>query len=274
MHAARGNHTATLLADGRVLIAGGSPNESGHLAPAELYDPASGTFTVTGTPGSIRSGAMAVLLHDGRVLIAGGYLGGTPPGAMASAELYDPATGKFSPTGSMSSPRMYASATLLRDGRVLIAGGADDATGTTFTSAELYDPATGKFSPTGSMSSARSAATLLPDGRVLVAGSAADLSAELYDPKTGTFAETGSMSIPCSGPATALADGRVLILMGGADLSAELYDPKTGTFTQTGNMVAVQRQATATPLATGEVLIAGGFDPDQNALATAELFVP
>ncbi len=289
MHAARGNHTATLLSDGRVLIAGGSPGESGHASPAELYDPASGTFSVTGTPGSVRSGAMAVLLHDGRVLIAGGFLGGTPPGPMASAELYDPATGKFSPTGSMSVARMHATATLLPDGRLLVAGG-ENPPGTPYASAELYDPATGKFSPTGSMSTGRSLliSALLPDGRVLVAGgwnfdatntSACLASAELYDPKTGTFTAAGAMPIPRSGSvATTLADGRVLIF-GGYDgtsflASAELYDPKAATFAETGSMSTIQRQATATLLTNGEVLIAGGFDPDQKALATAELFEP
>jgi uncharacterized delta-60 repeat protein len=285
MHQARGNHTATLLSDGRILIAGGS-NELGNPTRAELYDPASGTFSLTGAPGAVRSGATAVLLHDGRVLIAGGFRGGTPPGPMASAELYDPATGKFRPTGSMSVVRMYATGALLPDGRVLVVGGSDP--GTPYASAELYDPATGRFTTTGSMSTARSLLTsaLLPDGRVLVAGgwsynaaniSAALASAELYDPKTGGFAETGSMLMPCAGPATALADGRVL-MVGCSDgtsdpTSAELYDPKTGTFTATGSMLSVQSAATTTLLSDGRVLVAGGFD-DQNATATAALYEP
>ena len=225
MHAARGNHTATLLTDGRVLIAGGSGSDN--VGRAEIYDPASGTFSVTGTVGTIRSGAMAVLLHDGRVLIAGGFLGGTPPTPLASAELYDPATGKFSPAGSMSSARQSFTVTPLQDGRVLIAGGFD---------------AFGELA-----------------------------SAELFDPKTGTFAATGSMSDPRSGPAIALSDGRVLIL---GDSTAELYDPRTGTFAATGSMSTVQRLPAETLLTDGRVLIAGGFDPDQNALATAELFEP
>ena len=291
MHFARGNHTATLLSNGRVLIAGGS-SEFGksNLTQAEIYDPASGKFSLTGRTGTVRSGATAVLLHDGRVLIAGGFRGGTPPGALASAELYDPATGKFSPTGSMSVARMYDTASLLQDGRVLVAGGWDDTTGTIFASAELYDPATGKFSLTGSMSAGREFpfSGLLPDGRVLVAGGEnfnADnidvclTSAELYDPKTGTFAATSSTSTSCSGSAgTALSDGRVLSL-GGSDgtnfvLSGELYDPRTGTFSETGAMSTVQRGATMTLLADGRVLVAGGFDADQNALAIAELFEP
>jgi hypothetical protein len=182
---------------------------------------------------------------------------------------------------------MHGSAQLLPDGRVLVVGG-EDPPGTPSASAELYDPATGKFSPTGSMSTGRSslASALLSDGRVLIAGgwnfNAANIgtdlkSAELYDPKTGTFAATGSMPLPCSRAAD-LANGRVLIF-GCSDgttstTSAELYDPKTGKFAATGSMSAVQRLATATLLSDGRVLIAGGFDPDQNALATAELFEP
>ena len=286
LHQARGNHTATLLSDGHVLIAGGS-NELGNPTRAELYDPASGKFSLTGAPGAVRQGATAVLLHDGRVLIAGGFRGGTPPGPMASAELYDPKTGKFSPTGSMSVVRMYATGGLLPDGRVLVVGGEELGL-SPYASAELYDPATGRFTPTGSMSTGRALLTsaLLPDGRVLVAGgwtfnaaniSAALASAELYDPKTGRFAETGSMLMPCAGPATGLADGRVL-MVGCSDgtsdpTSAELYDPKTGTFTATGSMLSIQSAATATLLSDGRVLVAGGFD-DQNATATAALYEP
>jgi predicted amidohydrolase YtcJ len=189
MTAARDNHTATLLSDGRVLIAGGE-DDSSHLASAELYDPKAGTFSPTGSMTAARDSHTATLLSDGRVLIAGGDAGlAGIPGAetLVSAELYDPATGTFSATGSMAAARHSHTATLLSDGRILIVGGADPDHGVYVASAELYDPASGKFSPTGSMAAARTGtATLLSDGRVLIAGGydgSADLaSAELYQP--------------------------------------------------------------------------------------------
>ena len=144
MTSKRGYHTATLLADGRVLIAGGS-NDSVFVASAELYDPATGTFTRTGSMAVARAYHTATLLLDGRVLVAGGNGNGAAlKSFLASAELYDPATGKWTKTGSMVHPHFLQTATLLRDGRVLIAGGYGD-------QAELYDPRTGAFHLTGRM---------------------------------------------------------------------------------------------------------------------------
>jgi hypothetical protein len=247
-------HTATLLSDGRVLIAGGSnSNIPAILTSAELYDPKIGTFGPTGPMTVPRSGHTATLLADGRVLVAGGrnVNDASDWSYLSSAELYDPKTGTFSPTGSMATARDLHTATLLSDGRVLIAGGY--AGGNSLSSAELYDPATGTFSPTGSMGAARwfRTATLLSDGRVLMAGGNADgkvvASAELYDPKTGKFSPTGSMATGREWhTATLLSDGRVLIAGGdngvpdpasylpSALASAELYDPATGAFTLTG----------------------------------------
>ena len=303
----RHDHTATLLKDGRVLIAGGGNTDISvdratytYLASAELYDPASGTFSLTGSMTTPRSGHTATLLDDGRVLIAGGYdgVGNTP---LASAELYDTATGTFSPTGSMTTPRSSHTATLLDDGRVLIAGG-DAGANEWLASAELYNPKTGTFSATGSMAMQRMGptATLLLDGRVLVAGGYGGLhggtdlnSAELYDSRTGTFGPTGSMTSTGTGlTATALHDGRVLIT-DGKSRTAELYDPKTGTFTPTANGFGLSERSrsndviytlvggTATSLADGRVLIAGAscakdvcwypevFDPSSNSFSAA-----
>jgi hypothetical protein len=240
MAATRVDATATSLSDGRVLIAGGYNNSGspGPVASAELYDPKTGTFSPTGSMTTARDNHTATLLSDGRVLMAGGDAGlAGIPGAetLVSAELYDPKTGTFSATGSMAAARYDHTATLLPDGRILIAGGVDADHRAYLTSAEMYDPASGKFSPTGSTAEARvvSAATLLSDGRVLVAGgfdgSSYVASAELYDPKTGAFSQTGSMTAARTGSATLLSDGRVLVAGGydgSADLaSAELYQP-------------------------------------------------
>ena len=236
--------TATLLLDGRVLIAGGSAY-AGIMASAEIYDPKTGMFTATGSMKINRFRHTATLLADGRVLIAGGYSGeGRTATSVAESELFDPSTGTFTPTGSMTTPRDEHTATLLTDGRVLIAGGYSGSYGNgsdpanALSSAELYDPTTGRFSATGSMTQVRwwgHTATRLADGRVLIAGGwgskTMDLAAaDLYNPSTGTFAATGSMTAPRIGAtATLLADGRVLIA-GGSDsntvfASADLYQP-------------------------------------------------
>jgi acetyl-CoA carboxylase carboxyltransferase component len=280
MVAERESHIATLLTDGRVLIAGGW-NGSDYFASAELYDPKTGAFSSTGSMATIREGDTATLLSDGRVLIAGGRNGSA---AVASAELYDPATGAFSSIGSMATSRAGPTATLLSDGRVLIAGGWNGSDRGDVASAELYDPKTGAFSSTGSMATSREehTATLLSDGRVLIAGgwngSAAVASAELYDPKTGAFSSTGSMAtIRHSHTATLLSDGRVLIAGGwngsAAVASAELYDLKTGAFSSTGSMATSRVQHTATLLSDGRVLIAGGASGSGH-VASAELYDP
>jgi hypothetical protein len=132
--------TAALLADGRVLIAGGAPFTGGVLASAELYDPAAGRFEATGSMSTPRWDMTSTRLSDGRILIAGGLDSSSQ--VLSSAEIYDPTTGTFAPTGSMGSARSGQTATLLADGRVLIAGGEDTATGSSIAplaTAELFD---------------------------------------------------------------------------------------------------------------------------------------
>ncbi|HEX5411148.1 MAG TPA: kelch repeat-containing protein [Terriglobia bacterium] len=290
---ARVNHTATVLPNGKVLVAGGAEKKplflSG-LASAEIFDPTTALFTATSNMGSPRFAHTATLLTNGKVLVAGGYgasgldgqMDPTPPPAFDSAELYDPATGTFMPTGKMSAARAGHTATLLPNGKVLIAGGARDLT--EVATAEIYDPATGTFTATGSLGTARAGhtATLLSDGNVLMAGgsdsTAPLISAEIYNTVTGSFAPTANMGTPrTSHTAARLADGRVLVA-GGYDgtadtATAELYDPSTGSFKTTGAMGTVREEHTATLLSDGDVLIAGGSSASET-LASAEIYSP
>jgi hypothetical protein len=154
MRDVRSRETATLLPDGRVLVAGGSGG-SANTASAEIYDPKTGTFSATGAMAAARDAQTATLLSDSRVLVAGGE---TSDGqaSRATAELYDPKTGTFTATGPMATPRSGHTATLLADGRVLLAGGSDRGlmSWPSVTSAELYDPKTGAFASTGTLSPA------------------------------------------------------------------------------------------------------------------------
>ena len=237
MSAAREGHTATLLASGLVLIAGGADTASTALASAELFDPRAGRFSPTGSMSIARDAATATLLADGKVLIAGGsdspLLSST---LLDSAEVYDPGSGTFKVVGPMTSARYGHSATRLADGRVAIIGGHPNMSGP-LASAEIYDPRTSSFSASGPMATPRfgQVAVLLADGQVVVAGgdravgtgSATYLaSAELFDPSTGSFRTAGAMSQARLSPtATLLADGRVLIIGGYLALGAG--DPST-----------------------------------------------
>ncbi len=266
MAVARASFGAALLANGKVLAAGGTGDRR-----AELFDPATGTFSLTGMMISGRGLATTSLLQSGKVLISGGH---DSEIATASAELYDPSSGTFASTGSMSVPRGAHTATLLPDGKVLIAGGHRfNRENSALASAELYDPATGTFAPTGAMAEPRdnAVAALLATGKVLIAGgftttSIAVSSAELYDPATGTFSMAGPLaSERGNATATPLATGDVLVaggytaFPGPALLTAELYDPSSETFSQAGNMSTARGEHSATLLPSGKVLLAGGF---------------
>jgi hypothetical protein len=297
--------TATRLADDRVLIVGGT----GAPITAEIYNPTTGVFTLTGSLKHSAIAHTATLLHDGKVLIAGGQTPGRPE-SQAVAEVYDPATGVFTETGSLNTDRTSHEATLLSNGKVLITGGIQTTTpgqGFALVSAELYDTARGIFSPTGNMNLARAGHTvtlLLQRGKeepedwrkdsdhlyhnrrprnstkVLITGGAiGSNSAELYDPAKGTFGFTGNMSSPRgSHTATLLRNGQVLLAGGSTAVgpvttnSAELYDPLTGTFVPTASMNSVRQEHTATLLLNGQVLVTGGTNGTID-LSSAELFI-
>ncbi len=295
---ARSLHTATILRDGRVLVAGGTGADGAPLSSAELYNPATGTWTSTGSLNDARSAHTATPLgdeisgsSDPRVLVTGGT--GADGAPLASAELYDPDTGSWTRTGSLSTARVGHSATVLQDGRVLAAGGTG-AGEARLASSELFDPSTGSWSATGALHTARSShtATMLLTGKVLVAGglgpTGAPLpTAELYEPPLGErwtgvqpLAEARSAHT-----ATLLPNGEVLVAGGQTSFdtfrsfgpnccnvvplaSAEVFRAASGTWAQTGRLGRARSFHTATLLTgssaecgqnCGKVLVVGGF---------------
>jgi hypothetical protein len=262
LNAVRGHHTATLLTNGKVLVAGGRDNGGNPLTSAELYDPALETWTTTGGLHLSRWGHSAVLLGNGKVLVVGGV------GAESSAELYDPVSGTWTVTGNLRAAKVQTGTVvypppgvvLLANGKVLAVGGG---------SAEIYDPASGSWALTGSPNTVGSAATILQNGKVLLVarGSGAQGgTAELFDPAFGSWTLTGSLNPSFDHfyepTLTLLANGKVLAV-GGQSTSpgrAELYDPVAGTWS-TANFQGTQRQFghTATLLSDGDVIVVGGF---------------
>jgi galactose oxidase-like protein len=288
LNVARSDMTITVLNNGLVLIAGGD-NSGGVTSTAELYNPATQTFTLTGSLNTARFNHTATLLDNGMVLIAGGT--GASDNRLASAELYNPATEMFTPTGNMIVVREQPTATHLQSGKVLIAGG--NGLNGALNTAELYDPTTEEFTPAGTMHVTRRAATatLLNDGTVLIAGGVASRgailgTAELYDPETNSFTLTGRMIAARAVQTATLLNSGMVLIAGGAVTngaaavplaSAELYDPAKGTFTLTGSLIEARTNASATLLNNGTVLFAGGDgpgNPNLVPLTSAEVYDP
>lgn len=291
MSESRAVHSATLLPDGTVLIAGGLAGSS-FASSAELFDPGTNTFRPTGRMTTTRAEHSATLLPNGKVLIAGGLHGDT----LNTSELYDPQRGTFTAGPRLTASRSGHIAVLMKNGKVLLAGGSTGPSSSFsyISTAEVYDPATNTFTATGRMNSSRGShtATLLPNGKVLITGghtgrgasTQIHASTELYDPAAGTFRNAASMIRQRhKHDAALLADGRVLIIAGadarddlGMYRDTEIYDPATDSFIP-GPLLQSNRyklNGTSVMLSNGKILIAGGapfaerFDPQSQTSAT------
>jgi N-acetylneuraminic acid mutarotase len=294
LHVARDGQTATLLANGVVVVAGGETDIGRVTASTEIYDPTKGVWRLSGNLNQARGSAGAALLRSGAVLIAGGCTGNCLGPSTRGAELYNPTTRRWSTTAVMGTARVNFGLVLLKSGKVLAVGGctgqnSNGCTGVT-AAAELFDPASHTWHPTGSLNFARGSmtATLLGNGTVLVAGGINSVgdplrSAELYNPSTGTWRLTGNLNINRDEhTATRLTNGQVLVA-GGENLgsvsttSAELYNPAAGRWTVTGSLGTSRLEHAAVLLANGNVLVSGGSRVTPTtviALASAELYNP
>src|ERR1700722_4739993 len=287
MSSARYGHAAALLPDGKVLVAGGE-GATNMLASAELYDPTTGQWTVTGSMTNARSTFAAMLLTNGQVLAVGGDSTSIATITKGTAELYNPATGQWTQTGSLNvTNREYCATVLLNNGKVLLVGGFNPANRQYLTSTEIYDPIAGTWSLTGSMTIGRAnhTAITLADGKVLVVGGTCSSgnaygSSELYDPVTGSWSVGGSSTQGRDNtPAVLLTNGKVL-LAGGNNInldganpglrytaSAEVFDPNQSELNN------AREDHTATLMPSGKVLVAGGRSTGGVA-GVSELFDP
>ncbi len=302
MTIAREGQAAVRLADGRVLIVGGTVPFVGKCgmacgspatASVEIYDPSTGKFSHNGSLAEPRTDEQALLLNDGRVLVAGGN--GQYGGSLTTIEIYDPGRGTsvvVTPPADMGDLPTYPTVVLLADGRALIAGGSYTNDASTTNSTLIFDPVSGGFSYGPAMAYPRqgATATLLDDGRVLMAGGDyyegfygfAQSNAELIDPSRPL---TQSPLLMSYDPATStlLSDGRVLIVGGnpyqsGAScitpVAPQLLDPRTESFTPVGPMTTPRTGSTAISIPDGRVLFFGGVDASCVALRTVEAFDP
>ena len=300
--AARSRHTATLLGDGRVLVAGGTDGTTA-LATAQIYDPATGTWALTAAMRQARFGHTATALADGRVLVVGGT--GTRPdastGALVSAEVFDPAgnggAGSWSPAGALSQPRSGHTASLVAGtacgaspppagcGTVLVAGG--DGGGFGIDVAESYDPAANVWAqmamPAGR---ARHAAAVAGDGTVVLAGGCCtstvppgDLAGtDAFDPSAGSWHALGPLAQARDGHSAVTLDDATVLVAGGKDyaggpvLSTEALEPATGAWQPRGDLLVARQDQAAAALPGGRALVVGGVDAQGRILSEAEMF--
>jgi hypothetical protein len=275
----RAEHTAMLLPNGNVLIAGGSDGLGKALATAEVYNPATKRWTAVGSMSTARLDHTATLLPSGKVLVAGGQGGPEPFSSLTSTELYDPTSGSWSAAAPMIVSRARHTATLLADGRVLVVGGLSLTVGAAGlfpsppTDAEIYDPTADHWSTTAPMGCYRldPTATRLADGRVLVAGGQCGVatlnSTEIYDPTGDRWISAAPMGVRRAGHAAALLpDGDVIVVGGTGEepnslaislTSAEIYDPRTNLWVTVAGMAAVPVHHSATLVGNGMVLTVG-----------------
>jgi MYXO-CTERM domain-containing protein len=279
----RSDHTATLLPDGNVLIAGGLKHKlnspqfgNGTLSSAEIFSSAIGSFMPVATTLTPRAGHTATHLYNGKILVVGGTSTGSyesPGSPLPTAELFDPMTKSWASVDAMSVARAEHTATLLQNGKVLVVGGGNVFVNGT-RSAELFDPTTSTWTALPELTTARyrHTATLLPDGRVLVAGGESETlgqatsAAEVFDPQAGIWTTVGSMSGARFYHSATLVQGGQVLLAGGYVTitqsplkTAELFDPATGSFTPIVETTLLGAKHTATLLPEGKVLFAGGY---------------
>jgi hypothetical protein len=295
MTAARSGHTATLLQNGMVLVAGGA-NGALVTPSAEIYNPTTNSWAVAASMANARTGHTATLLSDGRVLVVGG-------GAGATAEIYDPTAGTWSATGSLNAIRQGQTASLLQNGMVLVAGGCcttgdvpgySEPVSEALTSAELWNPATGQWTLTGNMVNmhAYHTANVLSNGNVLVAGGTSLQlppgpetvdAAEIYNAASGTWTAVGGLiAARYFDTASLLIDDQVLVAGGNGGgccsglSSAELYSPSAQSWQEMPAMnTGVYEQAAAVLAGSTEALVSGGYSCCNSAnstTATAEIF--
>lgn len=287
MTATRLGHTATLLPNGKVLVASGN-NSLGITSVVELYEPTPNTWTVVRSMAVGRWNHTATLLPNGKVLVAGGYRSSGPT---PTAELYDPAFNTWTSAGVMSAARYNHTATLLANGNVLVMGGSDGSSslgGGVLASADLYNAAGNAWTSAAPMGQARydHTATMLGNGKVLVTGgsgvSGVMASAELYDATRNTWTDTGAMSTGrYSHAATLLATGEVLVMGGSTTvLTSERYSSTSGTWSVGAAMAVRRSEHSATTLPSGKVLVVGGagraaelYDPNSNTWTSAGMML-